>query len=503
LEEDIQGDVGIKVQDVVFYGGFFTKIDDKEHRTDLNPVKGGKEGLEFLELLEPDEYIHPILRGKDDKTYTDAQGRVQGYENTKEGLEVFVTDPKLAAEKNMGIWSRAFHRKQEKERPRVKKTLTDMILEIPKVSATIDGKIVEADLQPKNRLFGRRTVNDKGEETVTDSNGEQTVVDAEEVKRASVQPIVNAMCHVLEGATHNIITDRTVCAIETIQNHLALLEDKVNIIAAQSNLGMKNRPTKKELNVVIQSERQARFNVVVKIDRDKLNQLKETSSMEGWKAVVIGWFHEVNTSSFYQSIKTEYLRFVGFSRNPRNEDMVPVILTWDTEDRARTVLEEYRRIEEEFAKRKTVYKGSDLEEVDQKLGKIIAFKSKREQMQDDEFYEMTRNTNNMNIKVLKNLGDRNFEDTRRRISRGEWKEMPQKIYTTKRGNDSKGPNTLLQEYKYFKAPRGGDREKEWMTMVQNQMKYVEAGLKRGTVRGENQETIDWLPQPANNKKNRN
>ena len=120
-------------------------------------------------------------------------------------------------------------------------------------------------------------------------------------------------------------------------------------------------------------------------------------------------------------------------------------------------------------------------------------------MQDDEFYEMTRNTNNLNIKVLKNLGDRNFEDTRRKISRGEWKEMPEKIYTTRRGNDSNGPNTLLQEYKFFKTPMGMDKEKGWVMLVQNQMKYVEAGIKRGTVRGEDLEINGWLPHPPVNK----
>ena len=81
---------------------FFAKINDGEHRTDLNPNKGGKEGLDFLEMLKPEEYIHPKLRGDVDRTYTDEKGKVQGFENTNEGFEVVLTDLRLAADKKYG-----------------------------------------------------------------------------------------------------------------------------------------------------------------------------------------------------------------------------------------------------------------------------------------------------------------------------------------------------------------------------------------------------------------
>ena len=58
--------------------------------------------MEFIEALEPEVYIHPELRGKNERTYTDAQGMVQGFERTKEGYEALVTNPRLAAEKKHG-----------------------------------------------------------------------------------------------------------------------------------------------------------------------------------------------------------------------------------------------------------------------------------------------------------------------------------------------------------------------------------------------------------------
>ena len=134
LEEDIQEGIGIKIPDVVHYGGFFAKIDDKRHRTDLNPIKGGKEGLGFLGMIAPDEYIHPKLRGDVDRTYTDSKGRVKNYEPTREGYELSLTDPRLAAEKNMEIWSRAYRINQEQRRPEVRELLTDMVMATPVVS---------------------------------------------------------------------------------------------------------------------------------------------------------------------------------------------------------------------------------------------------------------------------------------------------------------------------------------------------------------------------------
>ena len=198
-------------------------------------------------------------------------------------------------------------------------------------------------------------------------------------------------------------------------------------------------------------------------------------------------------------MKTDWIRVVGFNRNPRNEEMVPVIITWDTADRARCVLEEYGRLEEKVIKHKASYRGSEQEEVDRLLGRVTAFKSKREQRQDDEFFEMTRHTNNMNVKLLKECGDKSYGETRSKILGGEWDNLPKKNYITRRGNESKGPNTFQLEYTTFKATRGGDKDREWTTMVKNQIKYVDAGIKRGTVKGENSQTAGWLL--AENKKN--
>jgi hypothetical protein len=122
-------------------------------------------------------------------------------------------------------------------------------------------------------------------------------------------------------------------------------------------------------------------------------------------------------------------------------------------------------------------------------------------MQDDEFYETTRNTNNKNAKILKEMDEGTYEETKKKIMRGEWKDMPQSINTTKRGNDSYGPTTMLQEWKMFKSWRGeGDKEKEWTAMVMQQIKYLDAGLRRGAVVGENREVSDWLPPPTHNRK---
>ena len=89
LEENIREGKGIKVHDVAHYSGFFGKIGQQHerHETDLNPVKGGKEGPGILGVFDPEEYIHPKLRGKPDRTYTDSKGRVRDYETTDEGFK--------------------------------------------------------------------------------------------------------------------------------------------------------------------------------------------------------------------------------------------------------------------------------------------------------------------------------------------------------------------------------------------------------------------------------
>ena len=91
--------------------------------------------------------------------------------------------------------------------------------------------------------------------------------------------------------------------------------------------------------------------MVLRVGKEKLNQLRGTNSMDKWKTTVVGWFREVNASGVYQGCSREFLRQVSFSKNPRNEDYVSVILTWDTEDRVGSYLEEYRRIEEEHRKK--------------------------------------------------------------------------------------------------------------------------------------------------------
>ena len=349
----------------------------------------------------------------------------------------------------------------------------------------------------KNRLMGRRATTDKGdkgEEIVVDpTTGESETVEADRVKRAAVQPVVNAMTYVMEQATHNIITDKTVCALETIQNTVAMLEDKVNLLAAKTNLGLENRPTKRELNQIIQSEKQARFNMVLRVGKEKLNQLRGTNSMDKWKTTVVGWFKDVNASGVYQGISREFLRQVSFSKNPKNEEAVSVILTWDTEDRVGSYLDEYRRIEEEHRKRNARYPGSDLAEVHLKLGRLAPFRSIREKEQDDEFFEMTRNTNNKNAGIFQSAGLGSFEETKRKIEGGEWKNMPQRVYTTRGRNDPKGPTTFLQEYRVFGT--SGERKEEWIRMVKSQMRYLETGANKGNVRGENQEIVKWLPEP--------
>ena len=106
---------------------------------------------------------------------------------------------------------------------------------------------------------------------------------------------------------------------------------------------------------------------------------------------------------------------------------------------------------------------------------------------------MTRITNNKNVKIFKEIELGNFEETKRKIAEGEWKDMPPKVYTTRGRNDSKGPNTFLQEYKLFDM--GGERKEEWKRMVQSQMRYLETGANKGTVKGEDQEAANWLPEP--------
>ena len=170
-----------------------------------------------------------------------------------------------------------------------------------------------------------------------------------------------------------------------------------------------------------------------------------------------------------------------------------MILTWDTEDRVGSYLDEYRRIEEEHRRQKIRYQGSNMADVHFKLGRIAPFRSKREQMQDDEFFEMTRITNNRNVSIFKGIGLGDFEETKRRIAGGEWKDMPPKVYTTRGRNDSKGPNIYLQEYKLFGM--GGERKEEWIRMVQSQMRYLETGANKGTVKAEDQEAANWLPEP--------
>ena len=499
LEENIREGKGIKVHDVAHYSGFFGKIGQQHerHETDLNPVKGGKEGPGILGVFDPDEYIHPKLRGKPDRTYTDSKGRVKDYETTDDGYDITLTDPRLAAEKNMGIWSRAYRIHQEQKRPALKEMLTDMVLEVPTVSAVINGKKVKKEVQMKNRLMGRRTAadkGDKGEEIVTDpTTGESETVEADKVRRAAVQPVVEAMAYVMEQGTHNIITDKTVCALETIQNTVAMLEDKVNLLASRTNLGFENRPTKRELNQIIQSEKQARFNMVLRVGKEKLNQLRGTNSMDKWKTLVVGWFREVNASGVYQSCSQEFLRQVSFNKNPRDEDYVSIILTWDTEDRVGSYLDEYRRIEEEHKKKKIKYQGSGLADMHLKLGRIAPFRSIREKEQDDEFFGMTRNTNDKNAGIFKNAGLGSFEETKKKMEGGEWKNMPSKVYTTRGRNDSKGPTTFLQDYKVFSM--NGERREEWTKIVQSQMKYLENGANKGNVKGGNQEIINWLPEP--------
>merc|ERR1712183_967868 len=119
------------------------------------------------------------------------------------------------------------------------------------------------------------------------------------------------------------------------------------------------------------------------------NQLRGTNSMDKWKTTVVGWFKDVNASGVYQGISREFLRQVSFSKNPKNEEAVLVILTWDTEDRVGSYLEEYRRIEEDHRKRNARYQGSSLADVHLKLGRLAPFRSIREKEQDDEFFEMT------------------------------------------------------------------------------------------------------------------
>ena len=503
LDTTTRNGAGIKTQDVVFYGSFFAKIGDGEHRTDFSK-KGGKEGLEFIESLEPEVYIPREVRSG--KTHTDERGLVQDYKRTVEGYEVTVTNPRLAGEKNLEIYARAYHKKQMEERPARMDLVTNILLKTPKIAVkTTDGRTVEADLQQKNCLFGRRNAGDKGEETIKDPiTGEVIkVVEAEEVKRAAARPVAKAIVKLMEDAQYNTLTERSIASHETMQYQMALLEEKVNLIAAQNDISHRNRPTWKELDTILQSENMSKLNVVLKVNITKYNQLKETTSMEGWRKTVIEWFHNAHTSSVYQALRIEYLRVVGFDRinKPRNEDNISIILTWDTEDRVRTILTEYRCLGEHISRNKIPYPGSDLEVVNQKLGKIFAYKSKREQMKDDEFFETTRDTNNKNAKLLKKLGDRTYEETRKKIMKGEWKDIPSSIYTTKRGTDSNGPTTILQEWKGFKSWRDdGNRDKEWIMMVQQQLKYMDAGLKRGAVVAEDQEMENWLPPQTHNRR---
>ena len=496
---------GFKAQNVTFYGSFFAKIGNKKHDTDFSG-KGGPEGLSFVESLAPEVYIPKALRGKKDGTYTDEQGQIGGFQYTREGHEAVVTNPRLAAEKNAGIYVKAFKENQMKERPKRMEWLTDMILNKPVIEVkTADGRTVEHDLQPKHRMFGGRFTGekgDKGEETIKDPKDGKIiqVIDAEEVTRASVRPVAKVFCKVLEEAQHNNFNERMITTVETMQNQIALLERKVNFNDAKNYISHKNRPTWKEMNAIVKSESQARFNLIVRVNGNKYNQLKGTTSMEAWKKMVIGWFKDVN-NGIYQTLETENLRAVWFSKDPKNEEFIPIILTWDTEDRARMIMEEYRSIGKPVSKDKKPYKGSNLEGVDQKLGKIFAYKSKREQMQEDEFYETTRSTNSKNVRVLKDIKEGTYEDTRKRIMRGEWKDMPNRIYTTKRGNESYGPTTVLQEWDRFKTwGDEAEKQKEWKTMVVQQVQYLDAGVKRGAVKVESRELQDWLPEPMQNKK---
>ena len=496
---------GFKAQNVTFYGSFFAKIGNKKHDTDFSG-KGGPEGLSFVESLDPEVYIPKALRGRKNEAYTDEQGQIQGFQYTREGYEAIVTNPRLAAEKNAGIYVKAFKENQIEERPKRIEMFTDMILNKPVIEVkTTDGTTIEHALQPKHRMFGGRFTGekgDRGEEIIKDPKDGKIIqtINAEEVTRAAVQPVAKVFCKILEEAQHNNFNERMITTVETMQNQIALLERKVNFNDAKNYISHKNRPTWKEMNAIVKSESQARFNLVVRVSSNKYNQLKGTTSMEAWKKMIIGWFKDVN-NSIYHTLEIENLRAVWFSRDSKSDEFIPIILTWDTEDRARMIMEEYRSIGKPVIKEKKPYKGSNLEGVDLKLGKIMAYKSKREQMQEDEFYETTRHTNSKNAKVLKDIKEGTYEDTRKRIMKGEWKDMPNRIYTTKRGNESYGPTTILQEWDRFKTwGSEGDKEKEWKTMVVQQIQYLDAGLKRGAVKGESREVQDWLPEPMQNRK---
>ena len=99
----------------------------------------------------------------------------------------------------------------------------------------------------------------------------------------------------------------------------------------------------------------------------------------GWKALRIYQGFGINLTdlksrlwctSIYQTLETENLRAVWFSKDSKSEDLIPIILTWDTEDRARMVIEEYRSLGKPVIFEKKPYKGSILEGIDLKLGRI-------------------------------------------------------------------------------------------------------------------------------------
>ena len=180
-------------------------------------------------------------------------------ENTRveaEDLEkrtISTTDPRLSAEKNAETWSRKEDSESGKtkvKKPKTKNPSGPRGSQSEAEVAYYTGYFAGKENRPRENI--RKEVEVGASSTITDQvTDESGMVEAEKakmltsaVKVAAVQPVVNAMTQVMEQAAHSIIKDKTVCALETINNTVAKLEDKVNLLAAKTNMGLENRPMK-------------------------------------------------------------------------------------------------------------------------------------------------------------------------------------------------------------------------------------------------------------------
>ena len=482
LEEDIQNGKGVGYDDVIRYRGFYSKIGGQDHRTQL-VGPNGKEGLKYLDDLYPNDYVSKDLRDGE-KTHTDEKGFIKGYKKKGDGSDVELWDASLISERRMEIWRLDMEERQKKYRPTLREKITNQLLTTPILTTTKEGVVITGEITPKNQLLYK---NSATEEIAG------VKIRTEEVRKAAIAPLADALCGVVEHSENNPTMDRVVYALEALQAQQVQLEYKMNLTDARTTAALRNRPTRNEVNLDLHSEKQSRMNLVLKIGKYQYDQLKNTGRMEDKKDIVAGWFNDSHNSVF-ETVTGEWFRVVGYSRIPRNEDGVLVIITFDSEERANIILTEYRRKDEQIAKYRERYQGSDLERIHQKLGRITPFKSRREIRQDDDFFEKARKTNDINIGILMDQKDKSLAVTKGNAMKGEIKKVPKRINTTSRGNDSKGASTFQMEYLTFRAVKG-NKDGEWLELILRQIKYIEAGMKRGITRSAAE--IAWLEGDEN------